>query len=97
MFVDKPRNSTSKAVADLRPLHKQFLSLPISPDGDAYCLCLYRNKSKLLMHIDKPETRIIASLLHLGRSEDAENWPIVIEDFNGNTVEVFQKWRIFFV
>ena len=89
MFVDLPINLTSKAVTDLRPLHEQFASVPISPNGVAYGLRLYRNNSKLLMHIDKPETRIIASLLHLGRSDDAENWPIVIEDFNGNTVEVF--------
>lgn len=40
------------------------------------------------MHIDKPDTHIIASILHLGSSDDSKPWPIVLEDFHGNTIEV---------
>ena len=40
------------------------------------------------MHIDKSETHIISCILHIDHSEDSEDWPIVIEDFQGNTNEV---------
>ena len=40
------------------------------------------------MHIDKSETHIISCILHIDHSEDSEDWPILIEDFQGNTNEV---------
>ncbi len=41
------------------------------------------------MHADKSSTHVISGIYHIGRSEDAEPWPIVIEDFQGNTNQVF--------
>jgi len=41
------------------------------------------------MHLDKAATHIISSILHVDHGEDDEPWPIVIEDFHGNTNEVF--------
>ena len=49
---------------------------------------VYRNQSQLLMHVDNPETHVISSILHIGSSEDAQEWPLVLEDYAGNTVEV---------
>ena len=40
------------------------------------------------MHVDKSRTHIISCILHIDHSEDSEPWPIVIEDFQGNTNEV---------
>jgi len=55
----------------------------------AYGIRAYRNDSNLLMHTDKPSTHVISGIYHVGRSEDAEPWPIVIEDFHGNTNQVY--------
>lgn len=40
------------------------------------------------MHIDKTQTHVISFILHIDSSDDAELWPIFIEDFHGRTNEV---------
>eukprot|EP00571_Detonula_confervacea_P016403 CAMPEP_0172303236 /NCGR_PEP_ID=MMETSP1058-20130122/4802_1 /TAXON_ID=83371 /ORGANISM="Detonula confervacea, Strain CCMP 353" /LENGTH=402 /DNA_ID=CAMNT_0013013977 /DNA_START=57 /DNA_END=1265 /DNA_ORIENTATION=- len=55
----------------------------------AYGIRAYRNDSNLLMHIDKVNTHVISGIFHVDRSDDAEPWPIVIEDFQGNTNQVY--------
>merc|ERR1712113_248409 len=39
----------------------------------------------------KPKTHIISSILHVDHDNetDSEGWPIIIEDFQGNTNEVY--------
>ena len=74
-------------VEDLLPLHEAWTGGELK-GHNAYGLRVYREGSKLDMHIDKPLTHIISSILHVGHSEDMESWPIVIEDFHGNTNEV---------
>jgi hypothetical protein len=54
--------------------------------SNAYGLRVYRNESGLHMHLDKSETHVISAILHVGH--DGEPWPLVIEDFQGNTNEV---------
>ena len=54
----------------------------------AYGFRLYRNNSQLLMHVDKSQTHIVSFILHIDSSEDAEPWPILIEDYDGHTHEV---------
>jgi hypothetical protein len=39
--------------------------------------------------VDRMETHVISCILHIDHSEDAEPWPLLIEDFQGNTNEVF--------
>jgi hypothetical protein len=51
------------------------------------------NDSRLLMHIDQPETHVISCILHVGHSDDSEPWPLFIEDFQGNTNEVILEPR----
>jgi hypothetical protein len=41
-----------------------------------------------IQHLDRFETHIISTILHVGHDEDSEPWPIVIEDFQGITNEV---------
>ena len=55
----------------------------------AYGIRAYRNDSNLLMHVDKSNTHVISGIYHIDRSDDAEPWPIVIEDFSGKTNQVF--------
>ena len=40
------------------------------------------------MHLDKTNTHVVSFILHIGSSDDAEPWPIVIEDYLGNTHEI---------
>ena len=53
----------------------------------AYGFRLYRNESVLNMHIDKTQTHVISFILHIDSSDDAEPWPIVIEDYEGSKFE----------
>jgi len=56
----------------------------------AYGLRIYRNESQLNMHTDRTNTHIISCILHVDHDDDPESepWPIIIEDFQGNTNEV---------
>jgi hypothetical protein len=38
--------------------------------------------------VDRMQTHIVSLILHIDSSEDAEPWPIFIEDFHGRTHEV---------
>mmetsp|Transcript_14660 Transcript_14660/g.47164 ORF Transcript_14660/g.47164 Transcript_14660/m.47164 type:complete len:353 (+) Transcript_14660:74-1132(+) len=52
----------------------------------AYGLRVYRNNSVLGMHLDLSHSHVVSSILHVGHDV---NWPLVIEDFDGTTHEVF--------
>ena len=76
---------------ELLPLHEAWADWPLVP-SIAYGLRVYRNGSSLNMHVDRRETHIISSILHIDHDEyeeDNKGWPIVIEDFQGNTNEVY--------
>jgi hypothetical protein len=64
-----------------------WVGIPITPSA-AYGFRLYQNNSQLAMHVDKLRTHVISFILHIDSSEDAEPWPIVIEDYHGRTHEV---------
>lgn len=53
----------------------------------AYGFRLYRNESSLYVHVDKAETHVISFILHIDSSDDAEPWPILIEDLQGSKLE----------
>jgi hypothetical protein len=86
LFIDRPE-LTEKVLHELHPMHEAWAGIPLQPHV-AYGFRLYRNESSLLMHIDKSDTHIISCILHIDSSDDAEPWPIVIEDFTGATNEV---------
>jgi len=85
------RTGLNKKVLDtLKPMHEDWAGVEL--EGEiAYGLRVYRNNSRLLMHVDKSKTHVISCILHIDSSEDSEPWPIVIEDFHGNTNEVVLK------
>ena len=72
----------------IKKMHEEWSGIELVP-SIAYGLRLYQNASALLMHTDKPNTHVISCILHVGRSPDAEPWPIAIEDYTGTTNEVF--------
>lgn len=43
------------------------------------------------MHVDKTSTHVISCIYHIASSDDAEPWPIVIEDYAGKTNSVVLK------
>lgn len=82
------QNSLNNRVLEaLRPVHEEWAGVPLV-GSLAYGLRVYRNNSRLYMHVDKVKTHVISCILHVDHSEDSEPWPIFIEDFQGNTNEV---------
>ena len=83
------RNSAlnRKVLETLKPMHEEWAGVPLQ-GALAYGLRAYRNSSSLLMHVDKSLTHIVSCILHIDHSADSEPWPIIIEDFRGNTNEV---------
>jgi hypothetical protein len=79
-----------QVLRELKPLHEAWANTKLTP-YHAYGFRLYRNQSNLLMHVDKMDTHVISCILHIDSSDDAEPWPILIEDFQGNTNEVVLK------
>ena len=86
IFIDRP-DLTDRILEELHPMHEAWAGIPLVPH-QAYGFRLYMNASSLLMHVDKSDTHIISCILHIDSSDDAEPWPIVIEDFTGKTNEV---------
>jgi hypothetical protein len=68
-------------------MHEDWSGVPLV-GSIAYGLRVYQAGASLLMHVDRPLTHIISCILHIDHSEESEPWPIVIEDFQGNTNEV---------
>ena len=87
LFIDQNELNREILLA-LLPLHEAWAGVPLVPNN-AYGLRVYRNESSLNMHVDKTQTHIISSILHVSHDENMENWPLIIEDYQGNTNEVY--------
>jgi hypothetical protein len=72
-----------KVLKELKHFPEAWVGRELVP-AMAYGFRLYRNESFLNMHIDKSDTHIISFILHIDSSDDAEDWPILIEDLNGS-------------
>ena len=69
-----------RAVLELHPIVEAW----INHDGrgkrrrlvgnNAYGLRIYRNESRLNMHVDQSGTHIISAILHVDHDEDSEPW-----------------------
>jgi hypothetical protein len=86
LFIER-WDLTAQVLRELQPYAEAWSNVSLVPQG-AYGFRLYRNESKLFMHVDKIQTHIISMILHIDSSEDSDPWPIYIEDFHGNTHEV---------
>ena len=86
LFIRRP-DLTKRVLNELKEYAEEWSGIELTPHT-AYGFRLYQNHSQLLMHVDKMQTHIISFILHIDSSEDAEPWPIFIEDFHGRTHEV---------
>mmetsp|Transcript_69066 Transcript_69066/g.200407 ORF Transcript_69066/g.200407 Transcript_69066/m.200407 type:complete len:349 (+) Transcript_69066:92-1138(+) len=85
-FIDRP-DMTNRVLHEMQPYVETWSNTELTAWG-AYGFRLYRNNSKLQMHVDRSQSHVISFILHIASSEDAEPWPIVIEDLHGRTHEV---------
>ena len=74
----------------MQPILEAWSGVALTP-YTAYGFRLYRNESRLWMHVDKTRTHVISCIYHIDSSENAQPWPIVIEDYEGNTNSVVLK------
>jgi hypothetical protein len=81
-FVDRP-DLTQMVLEELQHFPETWVDMELVAH-QAYGFRLYRNNSQLHMHIDRPQTHVVSFILHVDSSEDAEPWPILIEDFHGS-------------
>lgn len=76
----------SEIQSAMLPLHEAWAGgIKLRPTS-IYGVRFYQNGSSLTMHVDKPETHVISSIVHVGHlyDNDDEPWPIDIEDHDGN-------------
>ena len=85
-FIYRP-SLTKRVMYELQSHAEKWSGVELTP-FQAYGFRLYQNQSQLVMHADRMQTHIISVILHIDSSEDAEPWPIVIEDLQGQTHEV---------
>jgi hypothetical protein len=81
-FIDRP-DLTQRVLEELQHYPETWVGMELVPHF-AYGFRLYRNNSQLHMHVDKSQTHIISFILHIDSSDDADPWPIYIEDFDGS-------------
>lgn len=81
-FIDRP-DLTKRVLDELQEYPEEWAGFPLTP-VTAYGFRLYRNTSRLHVHVDKSKTHVISFILHIDSSDDAEPWPILIEDFQGS-------------
>jgi len=86
VFIEN-REMNERILKELLWMHEAWSGQELVP-AVAYGLRVYQNNSELFMHVDNPNTHIISSILHIDHSEDSKPWPLVVEDFLGNTNEV---------
>jgi hypothetical protein len=84
--VDNDR-LTTRVYKELQRYAEAWAGIPLIPYG-AYGFRIYRNGAQLKMHTDIRATHIISFILHIDHSNDGTPWPLVIEDYHGNTHEV---------
>ena len=85
-FIDRP-DLLNRVLLEMQGYTEEWVGFPLVAH-QAYGFRVYRNESQLHMHVDQLLTHIISFILHIDSSEDAEPWPIYIEDFHGRTHEV---------
>jgi len=76
----------------LKSIHEEWAGVKLTP-SIAYGMRIYKNVSALLMHIDKIDTHVISSIVHVDHEYDDDNrpWPIEIEDHDGNVAAIDLK------
>ena len=60
----------------------------------AYGLRVYKNGSRLLMHLDKVEDHVVSAVVHVGHDEASPPWPLVIEGADPLALKMHLAQRI---
>eukprot|EP00934_Nitzschia_sp_Nitz4_P003611 Nitzschia sp. Nitz4//scaffold207_size38617//7119//8217//NITZ4_007672-RA/size38617-augustus-gene-0.9-mRNA-1//1//CDS//3329541596//3601//frame0 len=89
LFIDRS-DLTKRILKEVQPILEAWSGIELLPTI-AYGFRLYQNNSRLWMHVDKAQTHVISCIFHIASSDDAEPWPIVIEDYAGDTISVVLK------
>jgi hypothetical protein len=84
LFFFLNHTTTGQVLQELQHYPETWVGMELTPKN-AYGFRLYRNESRLYMHVDTPKTHVISFILHIDSSDDAEPWPILIEDLQGST------------
>jgi hypothetical protein len=85
-YISRP-DLTERVLRELQSYTEEWVGFPLVAH-QAYGFRVYRNESQLYMHTDRILTHVVSFILHIDSSDDAEPWPIFIEDFHGRTHEV---------
>ena len=73
---------------ELQHIHEDWVGGQSLTLAMAFGIRVYLNESQLSMHLDNPNTHIVSSIIHVAHSDDSDPWPLVLEDFSGNTVVI---------
>ena len=86
LFIKK-QHLNDRVLREMHPILDAWSGIDLKPIV-AYGFRLYRNQSSLVMHLDETRTHVISCIYHIDSSDDAEPWPLLIEDYHGYTNEV---------
>jgi prolyl 4-hydroxylase len=73
-------------LGELQGLHEDWCGAPLEPTA-AFGLRAYGEGQTLARHVDRFETHVISSVVHVAADVD-EPWPLVVEDRSGERHEV---------
>ncbi|MCP4966017.1 MAG: 2OG-Fe(II) oxygenase [bacterium] len=73
-------------LAELKPMHERWAGFPLVPSA-AYGVRVYRDGHRLLPHVDRIETHVISSVVHLMHDTDTP-WHLRIVDVDGDSHDV---------
>jgi hypothetical protein len=90
LFIDLEKKVKVQVLNALQPILEAWSGVELVPSM-AYGLRVYRNTSKLYMHVDRTDTHVISAIFHVNHNDGSQPWPLVIEDFVGNTNEVMME------
>jgi hypothetical protein len=87
LFIKLSTEVKDEVLRAVQPILEAWSGVELVPSM-AYGLRVYRNTSKLYMHVDRTDTHVLSAILHVNHNAGSQPWPLVIEDFLGNTNEV---------
>ena len=89
MFIER-NDLATKASRELQPILEAWAGMELVP-SIAYGFRIYRHGARLWMHLDQLKTHVISCIYHIASANDAKPWPLLIEDYDGNTMAVVLK------
>jgi len=91
LFIDR-EDLMEKILFETQPILEAWAGIELEPSV-AYGFRVYRNESRLWMHVDRTQTHVLSCIYHIASSKDSDPWPLVIEDYDGNTNSIVLKVR----